>query len=149
MRTRRTVALGLAMAFATGMIMQPALIAGGPQGAGSISGRADKQAKKPYTDYSVRARNVQMGNIGAAMPLDTDGKFARANIDPANYLVELLDKKGKVVCTEGPFDLTKQTLKKDVTIDCGNPAAWWLLAAAGAAGITAGVVTSGPASPAR
>ncbi|MEO6213928.1 MAG: hypothetical protein ABIP65_09910 [Vicinamibacterales bacterium] len=137
------------MAFATGMIMQPALVAGGPQGAGSISGTADKQAKKPYADYSVRARNVQMGNIGASMPLDTEGKFALVNIDPAKYLVELLDKNGKVVCTEGPFDLSRQALKANVTIDCGNPAAWWLLAAAGAAGITAGVVNSGPASPSR
>jgi hypothetical protein len=149
MRTRRTVAFGLAMAFATGMIMQPALMAGGPQGAGAISGSADKQAKKPYADYTVRARNVQMGNIGASTPLDSEGKFALANIDPANYLVELLDKKGKVVCTEGPFDLSKSPVKGNVVVDCGNPAAWWLLAAASAAGITAGVVNNGPASPAR
>jgi len=138
------------MAFATGMIMQPALMAGGPQGAGAISGSADKEAKKPYADYTVRARNVQMGNIGASMQLDSAGKFALANIDPANYLVELLDKKGKVVCTEGPFDLSKTAVKGNVTIDCGkHPSAWWLLAAAGAAGITAGVVSNGPASPAR
>jgi hypothetical protein len=136
------------MAFAAGMIMQPALMAGGPQGAGAISGSADKQAKKPYADYTVRARNVQMGNIGGSTPLDSNGKFSLANIDPANYLVELLDKKGKVVCTEGPFDLSKQPVKGNVTINCGNPSAWWLLAAAGAAGITAGVVSNGPGTPA-
>jgi hypothetical protein len=149
MRTRRTVALGLAMAFATGMMIQPALGAGGPQGAGAISGTADKQAKKPFQNYSVRARNVQMGNIAATTPLEVDGKFALASIDPAKYLVELLDPQGKVVCTEGPFDLTKQAQKTGVTIDCGNPAAWWLLAAAGAAGITAGIVNNGSASPSR
>ena len=137
------------MAFAAGMIMQPALMAGGPQGAGAISGSADKQAKKPYTEYTVRARNVQMGNIGASTPLDAAGKFALTNIDPANYLVELLDKKGKVVCTEGPFDLTQQMLKNDVVIDCGKvPAAWWLLGAAAAAGITAGIVAAN-ASPSQ
>ena len=136
------------MAFATGLVMQPALIAGG-QGTGAISGSADKQAKKPYTDYTVRARDVKAGTIGASVQLGTDGKLALANIDPANYLVELLDKKGKVVCTEGPFDLAKQPLKGNVVVDCGNPAAWWLLAAASAAGITAGVVNNGPASPAR
>lgn len=149
MRTRRTVALGLAMAFATGMIVQPTLIAGGPQGAGAISGRADKQAKKPYADYSVRARNVQMGNIGATTPVANDGTFALSNVDPAKYLVELVDKNGKVVCSEGPFDLSKQPVKNGVVIDCGNPAAWWLLAAAGAAGITAGIVNNGSASPSR
>ena len=70
-------------------------------------------------------------------------------IDPAKYVVELLNEDGKVVCTEGPFDLTQQPNRPDVVIDCGNPAAWWLLAAAAAAGITAGVVAAGPASPSR
>lgn len=150
MRTRQTVALALAMTFAVGVIMQPALIAGG-QGSGLITGTAEKEAKKPYTDYSVRARNVQQGIIAATVPLDPQGNFQLTGIDPANYLVELLDKNGKVVCTEGPFDLTKlaQGMKRDVKIECGNPAAWWLLAAAGAAGITAGVVANDPASPAR
>jgi hypothetical protein len=63
-----------------------------------------------------------------------------------------VNSKGKVVCTEGPFDLAKlpQTSKAGVNIECGRtPASWWLLAAAGAAGITAGVVANDPASPSR
>jgi hypothetical protein len=149
MRTRQTTALALAVTFAAAIIVQPAVIAG--QGAGNISGTANKEAKKPYTDYSVRARHVQLGTIAATVPLDPQGNFALSGIDPANYLVELLDAKGKVVCTEGPFDLTKmaQTTKAGVNIECGNPAAWWLLAAAGAAGITAGVVVNDPVSPSR
>jgi hypothetical protein len=149
MRSRQTVAFALAFAFATGMVVTPALRAGAPQPAGAISGTAKKEAKKPYTNYSVRARNVQQGVVAATVQLDVNGDFALANVDQANYLVELLDSKGKVVCTEGPFDLTKQATKTGVNIQCGKPAAWWLLAAAGAAGITAGVVTNDPASPAR
>lgn len=148
MRIRQTVAFGLAVAFASGMIMQPALSAGA-QDPSSIAGTARKEAKKPFTDYSVRARNVAQGTIASTVKLDTDGNFAMASIDPANYLVELLDSKGKVVCTEGPFDLSKQASKTGVNIECGKPAAWWLLAAAGAAGITAGVVSSDPASGSR
>lgn len=148
MRTQQTVALALAMTFATGMIMQPALRAGGLQ-EGNISGTAKHEASKPYTDYSVRARNVQQGVIAATVNLDTAGSFALTGVDPASYLVELLDSKGKVVCTEGPFDLSKQPAKSGVNIECGKPVAWWLLAAAGAAGITAGVVANGPASPSR
>lgn len=149
MKTRQTVALGLAMALATGMIMQP-LRAGASQGAGSISGIA-KDAKKPYPKWSVRARNPEQGQVAATVPLDTEAKFSLTGIDPTKYVVELLNEDGKVVCTEGPFDLTKQANnKKDgVVIDCGNPAALWLLAAAAAAGITAGVVAAGPASPSR
>lgn len=147
MKTRQTVALALAMAFGAGMLMPPALRAGAQDGA--ISGTAKKEAKRPYTDYSVRARNVQQGTVVSTVPLDQSGNFALASVDPANYLVELLDAKGKVVCTEGPFDLSKQPVKNNVNIECGKPAAWWLLAAAGAAGITAGVVANDPASPSR
>lgn len=147
MRTRKAVALGLAIVFATGMMQTAG--AGPAQSLGTISGSADKEAKKPYTDYSVRARNVQAGSIASTATLDAEGKFVLAGVDTANYLVELLDKKGKVICTEGPFDLSKQPLRSGVKIECGNPAAWWLLAAAGAAGITAGVVSNGPASPSQ
>ena len=147
MRTRKAVALGLAIVFATGMMQTAG--AGAAQSLGTISGSADKEAKKPYTEYSVRARNVQAGSIASTATLDAEGKFVLAGVDPANYLVELLDKKGKVVCTEGPFDLSRQPLRSGVKIECGNPAAWWLLAAAGAAGITAGVVSNAPASPSR
>ena len=149
MRIRQTIAFALAAAFATGMVMPPSLGAGEQQSAGTISGTAKKEAKKPFTTYSVRARNVQQGVIATTIPLDVEGNFTLASIDPANYLVELLDPKGKVVCTEGPFDLVKQANKSGVNIECGKPAAWWLLAAAGAAGITAGVVSNDPASPAR
>ena len=149
MSIRQTVAFALAAAFATGMVLPPTLRAGEQQGAGAISGTAKKEAKKPFTNYSVRARNVQQGVVATTVQLDVDGNFTMASIDPANYLVELLDPKGKVVCTEGPFDLVKQATKNGVNIECGKPAAWWLLAAAGAAGITAGVVSNDPASPAR
>ena len=149
MRTRQTVALSLAMACATGLIMQPGLRAGAAPEAGTIAGTAKREARKPFPDYSVRLRNVQQGVIAATVQLDPSGDFTLAGVDPANYLVELLNAKGKVVCTEGPFDLSKQPSKTGVNIECGQPAAWWLLAAAGAAGITAGVVANGPASPAR
>ena len=69
-------------------------------------------------------------------------------LQPASYLVELLNRNGKIVCTEGPFDMTRQTARDNVVISCGKvPAAWWLLGAAAAAGITAGIVAGGPASP--
>ena len=145
---RQITAFSLAAVFASGLAMQPAVLAGA-QGPGAISGTAEKEAKKPYPEYSVRARNVQQGIVAAIAPLDAEGKFALAGMDQANYLVELINKDGKVVCTEGPFDLTKQPQRTDVKIQCGKPAAWWLLAAAGAAGVTTGVVANDPASASR
>ena len=52
------------------------------------------------------------------------------------YQVELFSiKDNKVVCTEGPYELSTTKLSfTDVNINCGtNPAAWWLAAAGGAA----------------
>ena len=148
MKLRQTIALGLA--FSMALAATPTtLVAGGQQNV-TIGGTAKKEAKKPYTDYTVRARNSQGGQIAGMGMLDTNAQFSLAGMPPANYLVELLDKNGKVVCTEGPFNLTQQLVKNDVKIDCGKlPVAWLLIAAAAAAGITAGVVAAGPASPAQ
>jgi hypothetical protein len=147
MTRQRTVAGVLAMFIAAGAAAP--LTLRGAQETVAITGTARKEARKPYTDYSVRARNVELGTVATTAALDPQGDFALAGVDVAIYLVELLDPKGKVICTEGPFDLRKQPVRSNVTIECGKPAAWWLLAAAGLAGITAGIVSNDPASPAR
>ena len=87
---------------------------------------------------------MQTGVIaGTATNGDPDANFSITGLPPANYVVELLNKDGKIVCTEGPYDLTKTFVKNDVDISCNKvPAAWWLLGVAAAAGITAGVVVA-------
>ncbi len=118
----------------------------------TLAGTAKDEAKKPFTEYTVRARDVKAGTIGGSTPLDVQGNFSLIGLTTQNYLVELLNKDGKVVCTEGPFDMSKQAIKSDVVVDCGGiPAAWWLVGAAAAAGITAGIIaTNGTAaSPSR
>ena len=120
------------------------------QGNGALSGTAKDEAKKPYADYSARARDIQQGQIVSTTPLDTNGSFSLTGLATANLLVELVDKNGKVVCTEGPFDLAKQAQKSDVVVKCEKvPASWWLVGAAAAAGLTAGVASGEPASAAR
>ena len=141
------------------------LPAAAQQGSVTLAGTGKKEAKKPFPDYTARARDIRQGAIAGTARLDAEGKFSLTGLQPERYLVELLDPKGKVVCTEGPFDMTKATTKNDVEIDCNKvPAAWWVLAAAAAAGVTSGVaagdsaggptattntVDGSPASPAR
>jgi hypothetical protein len=115
----------------------------------TLAGTAKDEAKKPYTEYTVRARDVKAGTIGGSTPLDAQGNFSLIGLSTQNYLVELLNKDGKVVCTEGPFDMSKRAIKNDVEIECGGiPAAWWLVGAAAAAGITAGIIAAGGATSA-
>ena len=149
MRTRQIIAFVLALAMAGGAV--PATVFAG-QNTASLGGTAKDAAKKPYTDYSIRARNVQQGLIASTTRLDASGNFALNGLQPATYLIELISQNGKVVCTEGPFNVSQapNLAKDNVVIDCNHvPAAWWLLGAAAAAGITAGVVQAGPASAAQ
>ena len=142
MKNNRFVAIALAFTLANTAV-PTALFA---QQSTSLAGTAKDEAKKPFTDYTVRARDVNAGTQTPAQALDAQGNFSLTGLTAANYLVELLNKNGKVVCTEGPFDLSKQAIKSDVVVDCNKvPAAWWLVGAAAAAGITAGIVATGPA----
>jgi len=147
----RFTAIAVAFALASGAA-QTALFAAGQQTA-TIAGTAKDEAKKPYSDYSVRARDVATGMVVGNTPLTTDGNFSLPDLSSSKYLIELVrhqnNNQDKLVCAEGPFDLTSQMLKNDVVIDCGKvPAAWWLLGAAAAAGITAGIVAAN-ASPSQ
>ena len=133
---RRLVALVGSLA------LGPVHAAGQSSGPGLISGTAKHKAKQPFTDFTVRTRDVGNGTVAATSVLDTSANFSVPNLALANYLVELVNKDGKVVCTEGPYNLTQAAAQKtNVNIDCGvPPTAWLLVAGAAAAGITAGVV---------
>lgn len=118
------------------------------QGQGQIAGSAKDEAKKPYSDYEVRARAVANGSIAATGQLDPTAKFVLNRLSSEKYLVELV-KKNKVVCTEGPFALTPAAPSKaNVNIKCGVNTSTYVLAAAAAAAIAA-AVTRSPASPAQ
>jgi hypothetical protein len=143
MRLRQLVATALAATMAA----VPIIAQQGPPTV-TISGVAKKEAKKPYSNYTTRARNVQNGEIaGAATNADPDANFTLSNLPPATYVIELLrvEKDGdiKIVCTEGPYDMTQTFVKNDVDISCNKiPVAWWLLGLASTAGLTAGVVVA-------
>ena len=139
-----------------GILVLSLVVGGSPafaassQGAVSLSGTARKEAKRPYTDYIVRARQVDSGAIAASMPLDGGGNFLFTGMSPASYLMELVNGQGKVVCTAGPFAAT--AAMADISIDCHRReplAAWLLVGAAAAAGVTAAIVVSEPASASR
>ncbi len=138
MITRRVLAAvtALSMAVAAAPMMAQ-------QTAGVLGGKATDEAREPYTDYSVQLRNPANGQVVATQPLTPQGLFSFNDVAlNQKMLIELVNlKRNKIVCTEGPFQLTSPALtnKTDVNIDCGQPPAalWLLVAGAGAAGAIA------------
>jgi hypothetical protein len=110
---------------------------------GALGGTANKEADQPYTDYRVQLRDPATGAIvGTPANLDAQARFSFTGLETnRRYLVELFSmKENKVVCTEGPFQLTATNVSlTNIDIECGNKeaAAWLLAAAAGVAAVAA------------
>jgi len=151
----RNLKAGVALAMAGSLMLGPLHAAG--QSKGYLSGDARAEAKQPYSDFSVRARNTATGAIESTAILDSQGNFMLDGLSNGKLSVELTKVgQNKVLCSAGPFDIKPGAASADaafgqsnISISCNRPiAAWLLLAAAAAAGVTAGVVAAGgPASP--
>lgn len=132
-----------------GLLVLSSLVPIVAQGQGSISGHARAEANRPYTDHLVQARDIETGIVVATSELDEEtADYALASLPDGEFLVELLDDDGDVICTEGPFDIDpERAVHEERNIRCDVPLAWWLLAAGAAAGVTAGIVTAGDDLP--
>jgi hypothetical protein len=157
----RTLKAGLALALLGSFLLAP--LSAAVRQDGVISGSAAAEVKKPYDPYTVRARDVSTNTIAQKTTLDANAEFAVNGLMPGTFLIELVKdaqpngEGGKIICTAGPFTLQDGTsqlndlmIKKGANVHCNRPvAAWWLLGAAAAAGVTAGITASGPASGAQ
>ena len=156
----RTLKAGFALALMGSFLLAPLSAAARQDGV--ISGSAAAEVKKPYDPYTVRARDVSTNTIAQKTTLDANAEFAVNGLNPGTFLIELVKNAqpngegGKIICTAGPFTLQENAsqldlmIKKDANIRCNRPvAAWWLLGAAAAAGVTAGFAAGGTASGAQ
>jgi hypothetical protein len=157
----RTLKAGLALALLGSFLLAP--LSAAVRQDGVISGSAAAEVKKPYDPYTVRARDVSTNTIAQKTTLDANAEFAVNGLMPGTFLIELVKdaqpngEGGKIICTAGPFTLQDGTsqlndlmIKKGANVHCNRPvAAWWLLGAAAAAGVSAGIAAGGTASGAQ
>jgi hypothetical protein len=156
----RTLKAGFALALLGSFLLAPLSAAARQDGV--ISGSAAAEVKKPYDPYIIRARDVSTNSIAQKTTLDANAEFAVNGLNPGTFLIELVKDAqpngdgGKIICTAGPYTLQDSgaqldlMIKKGANIRCNRPvAAWWLLGAAAAAGITAGFAAGGTASGAQ
>jgi len=68
----RSAPIVFAVVFALGVGTLPAFAAGQTV---TVTGTARKEAKRPYSNYVVRARQVDTGQIAASVPLDGSANF--------------------------------------------------------------------------
>ena len=155
----RTIKAGVAVALVGSFLLAPLAAAGRQNGV--ISGSAAAEAKQPYKDYIIRARDVSNNTVVQHTMLDANAEFAVNGLSAGTFMIELVKNAapngqgGKVVCTAGPFTLQDGAsqvndfmIKKGTNVQCNRPvAAWWLLGAAAAAGIGAGIAAGGTSSP--
>jgi len=154
----RTITFGLALALVGGIALAPVAAAGRQNGV--IAGSAAAEAKQPYSQYVMRARDVSNNSYPAQTTLDASGQFALNGLTAGTFVVELVKVKssqgpgeGKVVCTAGPFTLQDGSaqiadlmIKKGANVSCKRPqSAYILLAGAAALGVAAG--TAGSTAP--
>jgi hypothetical protein len=151
----RTITFGLTLALVGGLLLAPLSAAGRQNGV--ISGSAAAEAKQPYSQYIIRARDVSSNTIAQTTTMDANGEFALNGLAAGTFMVELVKgaapngQGGKIICTAGPFTLQDANtqmndlmIKKGANVHCNRPvAAYWLLAAAAAAGIAAGIAAGG------
>jgi hypothetical protein len=152
----RSYKAGLALAVIGSMLIAPVAAAGRRQD-GIISGSAAAEAKQPYSNYVMRARDTSTNLVGATTTLDGAGKFALSGLTAGSFMVELVKgatpggEGGKVVCTAGPFTLQDANsqlndlmIKKGANVQCNRKVgSLVLLGAAALAGTTAGIVATG------
>jgi hypothetical protein len=157
----RTLKAGLALALLGSCLLAP--LSAAVRQDGVISGSAAAEVKKPYDPYTVRARDVSTNTIAQKTTLDANAEFAVNGLMPGTFLIELVKNAqpngegGKIICTAGPFTLQDGTsqlndlmIKKGANVHCNRPvSAWWLLGAAAAAGVSAGIAAGGTASGAQ
>ena len=157
----RTLKAGFALALVGSFLLAP--LSAATRQDGVISGSAAAEVKKPYDPYTIRARDVSTNTIAQKTTLDANAEFAVNGLTPGTFLIELVKdaqangEGGKIICTAGPFTLQDSTsqlndlmIKRGANVRCNRPvAAWWLLGAAAAAGVTAGIAAGGTASGAQ
>jgi hypothetical protein len=143
----------LAYSLVTALVVSTIPIAA--QNNGLIAGKAENEAKAPYSDYRIDIRDTASLMVVGTGPLDPKAKFSISSLPLSKKyqveLVQIMDKgkqiQPKIICTEGPYEMTTTKFSfTDVDINCGtNPAAWWLAAAGGAAA----AIALGVRSPSR
>ena len=156
---RRIVVLVLALTFALQSASTLAFAAAA-QGTATLAGTARSSNGQPIQNCTVQLRDVLTGQLVGTTKCDRAGAFVFTNLNPGNYVVEVVNSEGDVigasaVSTVAPaatvaISVTAATAAA-ATTGSGISTALIVTTLAAAAGVAAVVVVAnrGQASPAQ
>ncbi len=130
---RRFLAFALVVALIA-LGVPTASFAAARQAPGSISGIAKDAGGVPLPNYTVRLRNVTTGQVAATTTTNGAGEFSFTNVNPGNYIIEIVDSNGKVVATSTTLSLAAGATLTGVAVSMSAAGAAAASGAAGGAG---------------
>jgi hypothetical protein len=133
----------------------------------TVKGLAYTSDLKPLPSMKVQVRNLQTATVVATTVTGPAGEYSFENLQPANYMIELVSADGRIVGMSSPFNLDPGVMVTVSVVSVGQgavasskgaglslfgmgpTATLAVLGAAGVAGVTAIVSTRQDASPSR
>lgn len=109
---------------------------------GGINGTATGSQGQTLASYTIRVRNADTGQLAGSTTTGATGQFTFTGLDPANYVVEIVDQAGHIIGTSSMLSVAAgQTVSMTVGASMTAGAA---AIAGGATGFwtsTAGILT--------
>lgn len=157
--------IAILLIVACGIAVGPAFA----QGTGTLNGVAQNAQQQILSGVQVQLRNVDTGQLAGTTTSAANGGFAFTGLNPANYVIEIVDATGKIIGVSSSIAVGSGAVISGVIVAAsaagavagaaaaGGLAAFFtstggLLVLAGAAvGVAAGIAaaTGGTASPSR
>ena len=126
---------------------------------GTVEGIARDAAQQPLPRITVQIRNVATGQLVGTQVTGAGGEFIFTGIAPGNYVIEIVDRDGKIIGASVPFSVAEGKVANVMVsaaaggalgaggggwglFGLGKAATLTLLAGAGV-GITAGIAMRG------
>jgi hypothetical protein len=97
----RAILVGLAIA----ALVTPSALAS-PQGTGRIEGIAKDASQRPIAGVIVSCRNAATGQAAGSQQTSSSGTFSITGLLPGTYIVEVVDRDGKIVGVSPVLTLT-------------------------------------------
>lgn len=101
---------------------------------GAINGTAQSSAGQTLSNYTVQLRNLQTGQLAGTTTSNTAGSFSFAGLNPANYVIEIVNEAGVVVGSSASIAVAAGAT---VTVTVSATAAAAIAATGAAAGAVA------------